>query len=202
MDEKVRLCEPQGNRCCHAKVCETNKDRPAGTRGQGGKNQCQDNRQAETPRTQTQSSVWTSARRAQKQDPCSPSEKTSNEADHNMMERMAPNASKLSDRGWRKRAWDAIKTPPLASVRWSAWLGRAAGWWVKTLESSSEAVELNGIHVELRSLVNECPQVVHRSGGKLGHRRRKHDATMHTAGDIVAEGCLAGDCRRRQRSQK
>ena len=38
-----------------------------------------------------------------------------------------PNASKLSDRGWRRKTWIAIESLPPASVRWSALLGDG-GW--------------------------------------------------------------------------
>ena len=34
-----------------------------------------------------------------------------------------PNELKLSDRGWRRKSRNTEKTPPPASVRWSAWLG-------------------------------------------------------------------------------
>ena len=43
------------------------------------------------------------------------------------MERMMPNESKLSDGGWRRKTRDTEKTPPPASVRWSAWLGVLRG---------------------------------------------------------------------------
>ena len=37
----------------------------------------------------------------------------------------APNGLKLSDGGWRRKMWNTEKTPPPASVRWSALLGTA-----------------------------------------------------------------------------
>ena len=39
--------------------------------------------------------------------------------------RKSPNGLKLSDRGWRSKAWKQEKSRPPASVRWSAWLGTA-----------------------------------------------------------------------------
>ena len=47
--------------------------------------------------------------------------------------RAPSNASKLSDRGWRGKTWNAGESPPPAAVRWSAWLGDRV-WTVPSVE--------------------------------------------------------------------
>ena len=54
-----------------------------------------------------------------------------------------PNGLKLSDGGWRRRTWDARKSRPPASVRWSAWLGGGIWrWQAQPVEANEGARQL------------------------------------------------------------
>ena len=57
-----------------------------------------------------------------------------------------PNGLKLSDGGWRRKAQNTEKTPPPASVRWSAWLGAVES--VENLGSGGGTTILAGYGVD------------------------------------------------------
>src|SRR6202012_622259 len=66
---------------------------------------------------------------------------------HHHVRAESPNASKLSDRGWRKQAQSTRKSLPPASVRWSAWLGHGPPQQMLVVGEAQHGKLLNGLRV-------------------------------------------------------
>ena len=84
---------------------------------------------------------------------------------------VGPNESKLSDGGWRRKAWIAEEAPPPASVRWSALLGAWNSESAERGHTSGRRGNDGRCRRERLTEMDDDPRKANRDDGANGNRR-------------------------------